>query len=92
MTSNDFLSYLADFPAGYIQYGNTLGFCNLYAPLADKSNKEIFNTMIMTEMTKGDGPADYDTRPGTKIHSTKIDYDFAGRTWTYQFCTEFGFF
>ena len=68
MTSNDFLSYLADFPAGYIQYGNTLGFCNLYAPLADKSNKEIFNTMIMTDMTKGDGPADYDTRPGTKIH------------------------
>jgi hypothetical protein len=48
--------------------------------------------MILTEMTKGDGPADYDTRPGTKIHSTKIDYDFAGRTWTYQFCTEFGFF
>ena len=82
MTSDDFLSYLGDFPAGYVQYGNTKGFCDSIAPLADKSDKEVFNTMIRAEIAQGDDPIEYDTRPGTKIHSTEIDVDYSGRSWT----------
>lgn len=92
MTTNDFLSYVGDFPAGYIQYGDSEGFCNLLELYQDESDAVLFNSIIAGQFKLGDTPADYDTRPGTKIHSTVIDGEYSGRTWTYQFCTEFGFF
>jgi hypothetical protein len=39
--------------------------------------------MIAAEILQGDTPDEYDTRPGTKVHSTDIDVDYSGRTWTY---------
>lgn len=43
-------------------------------------------------MEAGNTPVDYDTRPDSKIMSTEIDVNYSGRTWTYQYCTEFGWF
>jgi hypothetical protein len=48
--------------------------------------------MITENIAAGNNPADYDTRPDSKIMDTTIDVDYSGRSWTYQYCTEFGWF
>jgi len=56
------------------------------------STADFFTEYITSQMADGNTPADYDMRPGAKIMSTVIDNDYAGRAWTYQVCTEFGWF
>ena len=92
MSTADFMSYVGDFPAGEVQYGHSKRFCDTILPLVPLSDEEVFYAMIKTEMIGGNDPAGYDTRPDSKIMSTTIDVDYSGRSWTYQYCTEFGFF
>ena len=58
----------------------------------DKKMEELFNGLISQAINEGNTPADYDTRPGAPITTTKIDEFNAGRPWTYQFCTQFGWY
>jgi hypothetical protein len=92
MGTADFMAYVGDFPAGAVQYGGSKGFCEKLRPLTPLSDAELFKIVIKAEMVAGNSPVDYDTRPDSKIMSTEIDFDYAGRTWTYQYCTEFGFY
>jgi len=92
MSTADFLSYVGDFPAGYVQYGNSKSFCESLLPLVELSDAEVFKVMIETSIAAGDTPEGYDTRAGSQILSTEIDVNFSGRSWTYQYCTEFGWF
>ena len=92
MPTADFMAYVGDFPAGEVQYGGSESFCNQIKPLEDSSAADIFTTMINAEIAAGNTPIEYDTRPDSKIMSTVIDVDYSGRTWTYQYCTEFGWF
>lgn len=92
MPTADFMAYVGDFPAGEVQYGSSKSFCEQIEVLGPLSDADVFSTMIAAEMAAGNGPADYDTRPDSKIMSEVIDVDYSGRSWTYQYCTEFGFF
>jgi len=47
---------------------------------------------VSEEIRLGDVPEDYMTGPGTPIQNTTIDFNSAGRQWTYQYCREFGFY
>lgn len=92
MPTVDFMAYVGDFPAGAVQYGGSKSFCDKIKPLYHLSDFDVFSIMIKAEMAAGNSPVDYDTRPDSKIMSTEIDFAYSGRTWTYQYCTEFGFF
>lgn len=48
--------------------------------------------MIKIATERGDTPAGYSTTADSKIMSTQIDVDYSGRSWTWQYCTEFGYF
>lgn len=92
MLTTDFLSYVGDFPAGQVQYGSSKSFCESLLPLVPLSDAEVFSTMIQASIALGDTPEGYDSRSGSKVDSKVIDVDYSGRSWTYQYCTEFGWF
>jgi len=92
MPTVDFMAYIGDFPCGQVQYGHTQRFCEGILPFKNLSDAELFKTMVKLAMKAGGDPAYYDTRPDSKIMSTEIDVEYSGRSWTYQYCTEFGWF
>jgi hypothetical protein len=51
----------------------------------------MFLKMISLAEEQGMMPEDYDMR-NNQVKSEIIDVDYSGRSWTYQYCTEFGFF
>ena len=92
MSTDDFENYIADFPAGHVQYGGSKDFCAEIDPLRELSIAEAFTVMINAEIAAGNTPDYYDTTPSSQIMQTTIDFNYSGRSWTYQYCTEFGFF
>ena len=89
LRTDDWLSYYADIPAGAIQYGNRTTLCDMLMPLQDQSSENIANALIQYGSQTGSNPVDYDR---TTIASTKIDTSSSGRPWTFQYCTEYGWF
>ena len=53
------------------------------------SRKETFLELITfnSEINNEDRPELYDTRPGSKLLSIEIDYEYDMRQWMYQVCT-----
>lgn len=49
----------------------------------------IAQSLVDYGNANGESPTDYDR---TVIASTKIDVNSSGRPWTYQYCTEYGWF
>lgn len=91
MRYDDFLNYMADIPAGYVQYGKRIKMCDYIAANYQQNSQtmaEVFPLVVDEQMNKFDNqPIGYDTNPGAPITSTTIDPEDAGRPWSYQFCT-----
>ena len=93
MRTDDFMSFLADAPAGNVQYGTRTILCDEYIkPILDLNLHDSFISVVNTLIASGDDPLGYDSRPGSDIVSEKIDVTSAGRSWTYQTCAEYGWF
>lgn len=61
-------------------------------PYIGQPQHEIFKEIVASQIAAGNPPEGYATGPGTQINSEVIDVNSAGRQWTYQVCTEFGWF
>ena len=42
MRTDDFMAYLGDFPAGYVQYGDASHFCDIWADYTDMDEYDLF--------------------------------------------------
>lgn len=89
LRTDDWLSYLADIPAGAVQYGSRTLLCSILEPVQNAPAEVITDTLVQYGSETGSNPADYDR---TTIASTKIDVYSSGRPWTFQYCTEYGWF
>ena len=87
LRSDDWLSYYADIPAGAVQYGGRTALCDYLKPHLGESDEKIADAL--QQYDGGSNPADYDR---TIIASTVIDPMSSGRPWTFQYCTEYGWF
>lgn len=91
MRTDDFIAYYADIVAGFVQYGKRSILCDQIKEWTTQglSRKETFSELISlnSELNNDDRAELYDTRPGSKILSTEIDYDYDMRQWMYQVCT-----
>jgi hypothetical protein len=93
MYTDDFMFYMGDMPAGPVQYGGRVGMCSsLIENYAGKLPKEYFPDLIAEQVKSGFKFTEYDTRPGSPITTLIIDPYNSGRPWTYQYCTEYGWF
>ncbi|KAH7415324.1 hypothetical protein KP509_14G037800 [Ceratopteris richardii] len=91
---NDFLSLLADSTAAAVQYGFQDVLCKpLVRSYSKKKDilatyRDFVNHTIFFEF--GIQPMDYNREK--MRNSTQMDSNSGSRQWTYQYCTEFGFF
>lgn len=95
MRYDDFMNYMADMPAGYVQYGRRIEMCDYIAANYQNTQQtmaEIFPTVINEQIGWGNTPGGYDTNPGGSLTLTTIDPNDAGRPWSYQYCTEYGWY
>ena len=96
MRTDDFVAYYADIVAGFVQYGKRTVLCESIKQWTTQglSRKETFAALIAlnSELNNDDRPELYDTRPGSKLLSTVIDYEYDMRQWMYQVCTQLGGF
>jgi len=92
MQTDDFLSYMGDIPAGYIQYGHTIEFCTTWDDYTYLKDEDLMTAVVYYEINKGNYPWEYDTSVGSKIQDTTIDFTYSSRQWTWQYCTEFGWY
>lgn len=67
MPTDDFLAYMADIPAGYVQYGHTIEFCTTWDDYEYLNEQDLFTAVIYYEFNKGNYPWEYNTAPGSKI-------------------------
>ena len=90
LRTDDWLSYYADIVAGAVQYGNRTDLCNYLEPVKNSTNDTVIAQRIVDFGNEnGNSPTDYDR---TVIANTTVDPQSAGRPWTYQYCTEYGWF
>jgi hypothetical protein len=92
MHSGDFMFYYADIFVESIQYGNRTVLCETLKGLSAKgvSEQEIFITMTKFGADiAGVLPPDYDANI---IADPTMDPEGWARPWTYQYCTEYGWF
>lgn len=85
MNIGDFAYFMADIFVDQVQYGNRTGLCSLMKSIEDK-NLEGKLTAIIENYNPNS--ADYERDNLKNITIT----DSPMRQWTYQFCTEFGWF
>ena len=84
--------YYADIFVESIQYGNRTLLCDTLQNLANQgaSQQDIFTAMVQFGAQVPDvNPPDYDAN---LISIPVIDPYSAARPWTYQYCTEYGWF
>ena len=90
MRSDDWMFYYADIFVESVQYGNRTKLCDMLAAQdpTDQDAIVVASTKFGSDVA-GVNPQDYDTRI---IADTTIDTSASGRPWTFQYCTEYGFF
>jgi hypothetical protein len=88
MHNGDFAFFFADIFVESVQYGDRTGLCDLMKELSGKDfDKQLAGLKKQAEKS-GVAPGDYCRN---KIKDTVQVYDNSARSWTYQYCTEFGF-
>jgi len=93
MRTDDFMSFLADAPAGNVQYGTRTHLCDdIIEPNLHLNLHDAFVGVVNGLIASGDTPVDYKSDASSKIYSEEIDVTYSGRSWTYQVCAEFGWF
>lgn len=92
MRTDDFMFYYADIQVEGVQYGHRTEMCAMLLNLqtTGAGQDEIFQAMTdFGTATAGVNPPDYNT---IAMQSTVIDTSSSARPWTYQYCTEYGWF
>lgn len=88
MHDGDYAFFFSDIFVESVQYGNRTGLCKLMASIEGKPLKEKLLAIKDHAKIAGVAPEDYDRRA---IKNTTIT-DSSARAWTYQYCTQYGFF
>lgn len=90
MRSDDYMFFYADIFVESVQYGNRTKLCDLLKSHEGEDQETIYKAVLdFGSDVAGVNPPDYDTR---ELAKTEINFATSGRQWTYQYCTEFGFF
>ena len=90
MRTDDWMFYYADIFLESVQYGNRTKMCDLLDSMFEVDNDKIVEAMTDFGTNVANvNPGDYDTRI---IADTTIDVMASGRPWTFQYCSEYGFF
>jgi len=89
MRTDDWMSFYADIPSGAVQYGGRAEFCDFVKTLEGDSNDQFVEAMVKYGGDNGTSISDYAT---SVIADTTIDVNSSARPWTYQYCTEYGWF
>jgi pimeloyl-ACP methyl ester carboxylesterase len=88
LRDDDFANYFADLFVGAIQYSNRTGMCKVVDSLKDTPNEERF-AKIAEALGDSHDALSYDR---AKLKDPTIVVADNSRAWTYQYCTEFGYF
>jgi len=87
ITHGDFMWYLADMFTMGVQYGGRTELCAL---LTSKDfQTDTWRKLYTYGFKKGVTAAQYDAKDLAK---TRVDWNSNLRQWTYQYCSEFGWF
>ena len=91
MRTDDWMFYYADIFVESVQYGGRTQLCKTLESLKDakKTQEEIVKAMIPYGAEQGVSAPDYDS---LAIANTTVDVNSSARPWTYQYCTEYGWF
>lgn len=90
MRSDDWMFFYADIFLESVQYGNRTKMCDLLKENEKSSSDTIVSLMVdFGKNVANVNPRDYDT---SKIELTQVDPMSAARPWTFQYCSEYGFF
>jgi len=89
MHTGDFAFYFADIFVESVQYGDRTGLCDAMKEIKDKDLMTQLDTIKNLAAKAGVSPPDYCRKA---ISNTAIDTNGSARQWTYQYCTEFGFY
>jgi hypothetical protein len=88
LTDEDFAFFFADMFVLSVQYGGRTKLCDFLESLAGVNIIEQYAKVA--EYTKDVGaPSEYDRN---SLMNTTVNLNNSGRQWTYQYCTEFGYF
>lgn len=90
MRTDDWMFYYADIFLESVQYGHRTELCDMLTDLpADQPDLVVMAAASFGTNVAGVNPPDYDTRMSS---STVIDTYSSARPWTFQYCTEYGWF
>lgn len=82
----DFMYFISDFVAMFVQDGKRTMMCDF---INDYNKKENLESLIDLAREHGSSFEDYDR---SIVRETKIDTHGYIRQWSYQYCTEFGWY
>ena len=88
MENFDFSFFFADIFVESVQYGNRTDLCDLMNQTANLTFSDKLPYLRNFSERINVGPSDYCRHNLQNPNTTSV----AGRSWTYQYCTEFGFF
>ena len=89
MRTDDWMFFYADVFVEGVQYGGRTALCETLKGLEGSSNDDIVEAMVAYGAAEGVSPPDYDS---AVIADTTVDVHSSARPWTYQYCTEYGWF
>ena len=93
MRTDDWMFFYADIFVEAVQYGGRTKLCDTLKDLPDdtpQQSDELVRVMVEYGANEGVNPSDYDSV--NVIADTKVDVNGFARPWTYQYCTEYGFY
>lgn len=90
MHHGDFAFYFSDIFVASVQYGNRTGLCAVMDDIKDYVNFGAQLAMVVIHAnTTGVKPGDYERK---KLAVEELTDSAGARSWTYQYCSEFGWF
>ena len=72
-----------------VQYGSRVSFCESIAEVQDADDDTLLS--FIADLAQSGG-LDYDQYDAKALSDTTIDVDNNMRQWSYQYCSEFGFY
>mmetsp|Transcript_12866 Transcript_12866/g.21762 ORF Transcript_12866/g.21762 Transcript_12866/m.21762 type:complete len:205 (-) Transcript_12866:111-725(-) len=88
MHPGDFAFFFADIFVESVQYGNRTDLCNFLDTIADADLDTQLSALKTWSQKVNVGPSDYCRHNIKNVSLSNV----AARSWTYQYCSEFGWF
>ena len=89
MRTDDWMFFYADIFVEAVQYGGRTALCETLQGMKDDSDDAIVEAMVRYGAKEGVTAPDYDSNV---IADTTVDVNSSARPWTYQYCTEYGWY